>query len=730
MSFALKSRTLSKSVIILAAGLLAAVICLWLFMGTVWTRVDFQILDFFYKHAVQSGSMQAPSRQIVYLPLNNKTYHFFETSFLDRGDLAKVNETLVEFGPEAVAYDIIFVRPGNPESDRRFTESIQTLDCVYLPIAFELSKQEHAFRWKEGRAYEQLRTNILKQPLEGGHSRPIYAIQSLLQWDDFAEVSHNFGHINVETDPDGVYRHHVMLIKVDSQYVPTLSLAIFLDYAEVSFDEVIVDWGNEIRIPATDESYLEEDVVIPIDEQGRAFIPFAQVWGQDFKTMPVHDFLEYAKDMNLQGNLADFFEGRFVFIGDISQGVSDIGHTPLEDDVPLIAIHTALLNGFLTNGFYRQWTLAHTLSLIIVITLALTLAALPKTSSILYGAGCGILLGLIGFTWFQFTHFVLFPIVTVGGSFLFFFVGLVAGLQVLSSRQQVFVRDTFARFVPDTVVEELLTHPEKLALGGEAREVTVLFSDLQEFTAISERLAPQQLVRLLSEYLSEMTQIIIAEGGTIDKYLGDAIMAEFGAPLSVENHADMAVSAALKMQRRLHELRQNWAEQQLPELQCRIGINTGTVIIGNMGSDRVFDYTVIGDAVNLASRLEEVNKEYNTFLMISESTQNALTPDRFLTRMLDVIKVKGKSTAVTVFEVYGETSDAVATDNHPYYQTYQSAFDAYLSRDFPLALERFARALQLQPDDPASRWMISRIVSLHVKDLPENWDGSVQLTSK
>lgn len=444
----------------------------------------------------------------------------------------------------------------------------------------------------------------------------------------------------------------------------------------------------------------------------------------------MHNFLEYAKDVNLQGNLAQLFENRFVFIGDLSQGATDIGQTALEENVPLIAIHTALLNGLLTNTFYHKWPFNRIIFLICLIALVLALASLPKVSWVLYGAGSVILITLIALTWWQFTNFVLFPVVTVAGSFLFIFVGLVVGLQVAISKQQVFIHNAFARYVPAKVVEELISHPEKLTLGGEERVISILFSDLQGFTAISEQMSPQQLVQLLNHYLTEMTKIIITEGGTIDKYQGDAIMAEFGVPPPVNNHADLAVTAALKIQRRLHELRQEWARCGLPELQCRIGINTGSVIIGNMGSEQVFDYTVIGDAANLASRLEGANKRYNTFLMISESTYNALTPNRFRTRVLDVIKVKGKTEAVKVFEVYGESSAPLAPGDGEYYQTYQAAFEAYLSRNFANAREQFVSALQLRPNDPAASGMMKRIDELNPDELPEDWDGSVALTSK
>lgn len=234
----------------------------------------------------------------------------------------------------------------------------------------------------------------------------------------------------------------------------------------------------------------------------------------------------------------------------------------------------------------------------------------------------------------------------------------------------------------------------------------------------------------MNEYLTEMTDIVLEEGGIIDKYQGDAIMAEFGVPIPMADNADRAVRTGLRMQRRLNELRKRWVQMGLPELRCRIGINTGPMIVGNMGSHQFSDYTVIGDAVNLASRLEGANKRYNTFLMISESTHENLTPGVFKTRLLDVIKVKGKSIAVKVFEVYGEISEVVAVDRELYCQTYHKAFELYLARDFTHARDAFGKALSMRPDDPASKEIINRIDNINSEELPDDWDGSVTLTSK
>ena len=730
MSLPLKSRKIVKTVCILVAGLLAIVITFWSVRGNIWTKWNFQILDIYYKLAVQRGHGAPLSPHIVYVTITDASYKAFGKNYADRADLARINDALADFGAAAVAYDIIFAHPSTAQADQQFVASLAHLKSAYLPIGFDYTEEAHPFRWEAGVAYERLRAGYLKRPAEEGAPRPLYATRAVMQLDEISRAAFNAGHISISSDPDGVYRHVPMLLKVDSAYFPTLSLAIFLDYVKVSLEEIIVHWGHRIIIPAQSGSRLEHEVVIPIDRHGRAFIPYPQVWAQDFEKMEVHALLQYQNDPDLRGNLREFFEGKFVFVGDSSVGISDIGATPLEDRVPLVVTHTSLLNGLLTNSFYRTWSYWQVQGFVFVLSGLLALAALPRTSWMLYVTGGVLLAGIIGLTWLELTRFVLFPIVTVGGSVLFVFFGLVIGLQVAISKDQAFIRNAFSKYVPEKVVNELLAHPGLLQLGGEERVLSVLFSDVENFTSMAENMAPAELVSLLNEYLTEMTTIILAQGGIIDKYEGDAIMAEFGAPLVLPNHAELAVRAALAMQRRLGELRPRWEKRGLPALRCRVGINTGPMVVGNMGSSQVFDYTVIGDAVNLASRLESANKLYRTYVMISEDTHSHLPPETFRTRVLDVIKVKGKSRAVKVFEVYGETYEPIDTQALRYYQTYHEAFAAYLSRNFAVARAQFTAALLLRPDDPAAQTMLARLDTLNPDDLPDDWDGSIALTSK
>ena len=729
MSLQFKNKKLIKLIVILVASLLSGVIVFWSILGKVWTTWDFQILDLYYRLVVQYGYGPPRSSQIIYVTITDDSHKYFGTNDLNRSYMAKVNNALADYGVEAVAYDIIFAHPSNAYDDQVFKESLSNLEVVYLPIGFSPAEQAHSFRWNEGIAYERFRAEYLKKPIEKGTPNPLYATHALMQLDDFSAVAFNSGHITVVSDPDGVYRHVPMLLKVDSRYSPTLALAMFLDYVRVPLEEVIVDWGRKIIIPAKQGSFLTRDVIIPIDKRGRAFIPYAQVFDQDFKKMEVHNLLQYRKNEDLQGNLMEFFESNFVIIADITTA-SDIGHTPLEDHGPKVSLHAALLNGLLTNTFYSKWSFWQAMGFICMISIILGISALPRSLWFLYITGGIIFIGIIALTWQQFIRFSLLPIVTIEGSLLFVFFGLVIGLQVGISKDQVFIRNAFSKYVPEKVVNELLDRPELLQLGGEERLLSVLFSDLENFSAIAENMVPAELVSLLNEYLSEMTDIILAHEGIIDKYQGDAIMAEFGAPLVLPNHADLAVRAALAMQHRLRQLRHEWDKRGLPALRCRVGINTGSMVVGNMGSRQVFDYTVMGDAVNLASRLESANKLYCTYVMISEYTYSQLSPGMFHLRVLDVIKVKGKSRAVKVFEVYGETEEEIDAKDLLYYQTYHEAFEAYLSRNFATAQAQFTQALSIRPDDPATQVMLARLETLHPNDLPDDWDGSVALTSK
>src|SRR5947209_5365760 len=238
MIFKCKNRKLIKIVLLLEAILLPSVLVLWAVLGNVWTSFDFQILDFFYAQAVQYGYGPPRSSQIVYVTITDDSYAKFGTHILDRMEMARVNEALAQLGPAAVAYDLIFPLPLTPAADQRFADSIQQLGVVYLPIAPDLTSSAQPFQWGNRRAYERLRSEQLRQPRERGAAQPFYVTGALMQFDAFAEAAFNTGHIGASQDADGVYRHLPLLVKIDTAYLPSMALSVFLDTVKVPWEAV------------------------------------------------------------------------------------------------------------------------------------------------------------------------------------------------------------------------------------------------------------------------------------------------------------------------------------------------------------------------------------------------------------------------------------------------------------------------------------------------------------
>ncbi|OGU70204.1 MAG: hypothetical protein A2V93_04010, partial [Ignavibacteria bacterium RBG_16_34_14] len=605
------------------------------------------------------------------------------------------------------------------------------LGNVYLPAGFQLQESPKIFRWEPGIFFEQLHKRFLKKPEENGKGKPYYAVWALTQKDEFTRSSVNSGHISIVRDKDGILRHFPLIIKVDSLYFPAVSLSIFLDYNKVPFEKININWGENIIIPSLPESYLDEDVVIPIDEYGNVFIPYYGFWSDgSSKMMEVQNLIRYSDEPEYLDDLLDFYEGSFVFISDISVGTSDLGQTTIEENVPLVTVHAALLNGMLNNQFYTKWNILPLAAIIFVSGVLLILTALPRTNLIFYFTALLLISLILYFGYNQLLSFNLFPSFSVSVFVFLIFIGMMISIQVISAKDRAFIKNAFARYVPDKVVENLIDNPEQLKLGGEERELTILFSDISGFTSISEKMNPSDLVSLLNEYLTEMTKIIIEKEGTIDKFIGDAILAEFGAPVMIEHHADAAVASAILTQKRLRELNNTWKEKGYPLIMNRTGINTGNVIIGNMGSEQVFDYTAIGDPVNLAARLESANKFYNTKILISEFTYRKINDSLYHTRLLDVIKVKGKEKAVKVYEVTGFVSDPLLEEDLKYYDFYDRGFNFYLHKQFAESKEHFTKALQIRPNDYSSAELINRIDKLNSASLDENWDGSITYKEK
>ncbi|NUN07896.1 MAG: adenylate/guanylate cyclase domain-containing protein [Ignavibacteriaceae bacterium] len=709
MKLKLKSKGLLPRLLLYNSLLVLLVCSLLYFFGTAWNRLDYQALDFLYRYNIDDPEFIRKSDDVILLNVTSESYKYFGSNILKRESLAEVNNVLAELAPAAVMYDVIFLAEGEDEGDRLFEESLKNLEKIYLPVGIEPSSAPVNFRKGNGDFYQKLNTDYNFRPKEVNEGSPFRGARALVQLDRFSTLSSGSGHLTVVADADGVFRHIPLLIRIDSTLFPSISLTMFLDYLDVPLDSVIVNWGESITIKSGLSRYVDKDIVIPIDVQGQTYIPYPSYWSDFPRMMDAHNLIKYYQDPDMQGDLLSYYEGKFVLIGDVSEGISDLGQTQLEDNVPLVLIHASVLNAFLNDGFFSKTPEMLVFFILLVAGFLFTASSLLKSNIPFYSLGILSVIVLFAVTNHFFTAHHLIPVATLFIGITTTFLGTLIILQILSNQEQVFIKNAFSKYVPEKVVDKLIDNPSQLQLGGEERLVTILFSDIKDFTKISEDISPAMLGRLINGYLTEMTRIVLEQGGIIDKYIGDGILAEFGVPLFTDDHAEKALRAALKMQQQLPHLNERWQAEGLSTVSVRIGINTGHVIAGNMGSEQVFDYTVLGDPVNLASRLEGANKLYGSKILISEFTLAYINKNDYIIRPLDKLTVKGKSQAVLVYEVIGYASEKIPAKDQEYYNLYTEAFNLFIQGDHTGSEKLLRQILSGRDDDPAALNLLKKL---------------------
>ena len=398
----------------------------------------------------------------------------------------------------------------------------------------------------------------------------------------------------------------------------------------------------------------EREIVIPIDYYGQMLINFVGA----LYSFQDEDLYDVANDWT-EETASQFENTIFLIAMYYATGIGAAKDTHLSPHGEMSGIehHAHTLNTILNQDFIRESS--KFLNLFLILFFGLTVGVLQHRLHTAASFGLWFFMSVIylvlAFTLFFKFNFII-PVTTPLITMSFVFVGII-GYKILTEEENVkYIRNTFSKFVSKDVVDELLRDPDKIALGGSRKEITVFFSDVRGFTTLSEALSPEDLVKLLNEYLSVMTNVIIDFKGTIDKYMGDAIMAFWGAPINMEDHAYYACVSAIVQLNKLKELQADWKSRNLPSIDIGIGLNTGPAVVGNMGSSHRMDYTCMGDTVNLGSRLEGSNKMYATRIIISEYTYERVK-ERVYARELDLVKVKGKNQPVRIYELIGLVDD-------------------------------------------------------------------------
>jgi adenylate cyclase len=519
---------------------------------------------------------------------------------------------------------------------------------------------------------------------------------------------------------DGLFRRVPLLQRHDDRLYEMLSLATV---------RAALGWPKvELEVATEGDSYRAIEAVrlgdhrIPVDSNGAVLVPYLGKQGS-FPYVSAADVVSGEAE-------PEILEDRIVLMGATAAGLLDLRSTPVQNVYPGVEVHANIVSGILDQRIRQQpaYVVGLEFVLIVVIGLAMTLA-LPLLSPLWLSVAT---LGLAGATvagnlaaW---SHLdLVLPLASPLLLIVLLFIFHVAWGFFIETRGKRQLARLFGQYIPPELVDEMDKAPEEITLAGESREMTVLFSDVRGFTSISENLEPNELTRLMNAFLTPMTRVIHHHRGTIDKYMGDAIMAFWGAPLHDPDHARHALFAAVEMVDTLHSMREQFEAEGWPALEVGVGLNTGTMNVGNMGSEFRMAYTALGDAVNLGSRLEALTRTYGVSIIVSEFTKHAVP--EFQYRDLDLVRVKGKDQPVAIFEPIAPV-DEVSSEKRKELRRYHAALAQYRRREWDSAESELFSLAREHPDVPVYQMYVDRIMFFRQNPPDENWDGVFTFTTK
>jgi len=530
------------------------------------------------------------------------------------------------------------------------------------------------------------------------------------------------GHTTPALDTDGVVRRVPMLIEFQGDYYESLALAMtrFILGAENVTPVFAEEPSSETAYPDLEWLNLN-DVKIPVDAHIQTLVPYRG---------DVHSF-PYVSAADVIRGRADskILQGSVVLIGTSAKGLVDLRPTPVNREFPGVEIHANLISGILDQRLKTANEFTEMIGLYALLltglTLALVLPFLSPVPATVFSAA--VMASILGMNYYYWSDNLVIPLaLNLLLVLLVYLINMAYGF-FIERRAKRQLSSLFGQYLPPELVQEMSDDPTTYTQRAQNREMTVLFTDIRSFTTISEGLSPEDLSALLKEYLTPMTQIIHDHRGTIDKYIGDAVMAFWGAPLADPDHARHALYTGIAMQERLNAIREDFKERGWPEIHIGVGINTGLMSVGDMGSKFRMSYTVISDAVNLGSRLEGLTENYGVEIIVSETTKAAV-PD-YVYRELDVVKVKGKDRPITIYEPIApaiEVSDAEFDE----VSLNEQALVNYRAQVWNEAESQFRELQQLSPERQLYKIYLERIAEFRLHPPGRDWDGVYTFKTK
>ena len=601
---------------------------------------------------VRAGKInERASKDIIILGIDEPTVRAFSEENIQWPFPWEIHAQLVNFirtgNPKSIFFDITFI--DHKKGEYGLASAFEKANNVFINYPFESTEISQKYS-----DYAERLELMSKWKIKPINDVPVpeFFEEIVPPIPAFIKASKGVGYANVIPDPvDNLIRRIPLVLKFEGDFYPCMDLLLALDYFESKLEDIEVKLGHYVKIKNVNSQKLakknpKNEITIPIDKYG--FMDINYIGGPgSFANIP---YFYFARDGNMEGN--DSLKNKICMVAaySVTGLASDVHKSPYGDTFG-IEHHANALNTILKQDFLYKFSNFQNIILIFIIALlcGFFLSKFKILISTIIGSIAFFLYSM--FAYIMFTSFntiiVLFtPLLLIVLSFI----GITIFRVLTEQKEKRYIRNTFSKFVSKSVVDDLLKHPHKLKLGGEKKVLTVLFSDIRGFTTLSEKLTPEELVEHLNIYLQAMTDLVFKYNGTLDKYVGDEIMAFWGAPIEIENHALSACQSALEQMHCLNEMNAKWLAEDKPTLDIGIGLNSGDMVVGNMGSSSRMDYTLMGDNVNLGARLEGTNKVYSTNIIISEFTYE-MVKDHVIARELDLIRVKGKNLPVKIYEL-------------------------------------------------------------------------------
>jgi len=612
----------------LAVALAAAVAAVLLGQSAPLRRLEGAALDLRFRLAERPP----PHPSVALVLIDDKSLAELGRWPWPRRVMAEFLDRLAEQRPRAVALDVLFADP-DPEGDAALAAAVRRAGNVALATSFRFGgAAEPAPDFLAAAGYLAWRA-------EGGAARAALEASALTApLAPLGRAAAALGHVNLAYDVDGAARFAYPVLAHDGAWHPSLPVALARLHLGLARQEVWIEFGRGVHLGSR---------FLPTDESMRAAIPYRRPG-----VFPAYSFVDVLRARLPPGAL----DGAAVLVGAAAAGLGDMAPTPFAAQAPGVERHAMAFDALLRGEAILRRDAMALLDAAMIVACGLMLGLAARRGGVA-GASAAYAALLGGFVALNLALFALagvwlnLVVPALGLTLAYAAAAFTAHAWLVGDRRA--IRDAFRRYLHPRLVEALAREPGLLRLGGETRELSALFADIRDFTGLAERLPAERLVRLLNRYFTAMTEVVQAEDGMIDKFLGDGLLAVFGAPLPQPDHAARACRAALAMQAAVAALNREWAAEGLPEIRIGVGVNTGPMVIGNMGSEQRFDYTVVGDAVNVAARLEAASKEAGEAVLVSEATLAAAGPG-FRARELPDVALRGRTAQIRAFALEGE----------------------------------------------------------------------------